>query len=396
MARYARRLILWAAGGVGALLVLAVLAIAALLWWVDPNVYRSRIQTAAGEALGRPVTLTGDLRWNIGRRIAIESRGGSIANAPGFGAEPFARWEQLRFGLAALPLLQGQILIDRVEIDGLQLDLQRDAAGMNNWQFGGAAQADAASTSPAVQLRSIALEHGRLRYRDAASGADWRLSELQLGAELPEDLNAAVREFPDVKVAARLFGGPLAPAGLAVSFAADRIRHDGTTDVLEIPAFHAMANEATLDAGLKASLGEAFAAQGSIELKVPSLRELLAALGLTPPPMQDASTLGRLRLATQFATRDGSLTADSLAFDLDDTKMTGSVSVPVFSPFALRFDLVADRVNMDRYMEPDDVKSEPFALPLAQLKSLNAKGALRLQSATFAGVTARDLRVDVQ
>ena len=135
MARHTRRLILWIGGGVLALVLLAVLAVLALVWLVDPNVYRSRIAARRPNALGRPVTLGGDLRWNIGWDIGIESTDGSIGNAPGFGETPFARWRSLRLGLDTRALMRQRCVIDQLELDGLELNLQRNAAGEGNWIF---------------------------------------------------------------------------------------------------------------------------------------------------------------------------------------------------------------------------------------------------------------------
>ena len=59
---------------------------------------------------------------------------------------------------------------------------------------------------------------------------------------------------------------------------------------------------------------------------------------------------------------------------LDDTALSGTVSIDSFSPLALRFDLAGDDIDLDRYLEPADYEGKPLELPLAQLKALDAKG----------------------
>ncbi len=81
---------------------------------------------------------------------------------------------------------------------------------------------------------------------------------------------------------------------------------------------------------------------------------------------------------------------------LDDTQLTGAASLPRLEPLALRFDLVADKVDLDRYREPDDAKSEPLELPLAKLKALDAKGTLRIREARLVGAAAKEIRIDVE
>jgi AsmA protein len=394
MARHLRRLIFWTSIAVGALVLLALLAIAALWLFIDPNDYRSQIETRVSAALGRPVHLTGDLSWRLGRQIFIASEGGDIANAPGFGAEPLARWSNIRLGVAARPLFDRRVVIDRIEIDGLQLELQRNAAGEVNWalqlQQG---EGDPAAQSVSVRIAGVELRNGAVRYRDAASGADWRATELEFAAQLPEDLSAPDREFREVKVAGLLAGGPVATAGVGVSLQATLIQL--SPQRLNVPNFALQWSDATLSGAVMAQLAAEPDVTASFALQAPSLRTLLATAGITPPPMNDAATLGKLELSAGLHFARGAATVDNLAIALDDTRLTGTLSLPSLEPPALRFDLSADQVDMDRYMKPEDAPSEPFELPLGELKSLDAKGVLRIQQASFAGAAAKAVIIDV-
>jgi AsmA protein len=166
--------------------------------------------------------------------------------------------------------------------------------------------------------------------------------------------------------------------------------------LVDVPAFTVRWADATLEGGLHARMGESPAAQGRLSLQTPSLRKLLATVQVSPPPMQDPATLGPLKFGAQIEFRNGALALSALDISLDDTQVTGVASVPRLEPIALRFDLAANQIDLDRYLEPDDIKSEPFELPLAQLKALDAKGVLRVKSATVAGARTRDLRIDVE
>jgi AsmA protein len=394
MARHIRRLIFWLLAGIAALALLAVLALAALWWLLDPNDFRSQIQARAGAAIGREVQLTGKLRWELGWQIFIVSEGGAVANAAGFGPEPLASWSQVRLGVAARPLLDRRVLIDRIDIEGLNLNLQRNAQGQDNWTL---RLADADSTAPSqVTLRvgAVALGAADIRYRDAVSGADWHASELAFGARLPDDLAAADRVFRDIRLGGRLAGGPLAATGVRFALAAASIR--ATPDQLQVPAFEARWDDATLDGAVTARLGAMPDVTASLALRTPSLRATLATAGVTPPPMADPETLGALQAKFALRYAGGGAALTGLAMSLDDTRLSGELSLPHLDPVALRFSLDADRVLLDRYMEPDDVQSEPFELPLAQLKAMDAKGTLRIRSATIAGAVAKEVRIDVE
>jgi AsmA protein len=394
MARHLRRLTLWFLSGIATLALLALLALAALWWWFDPDDYRAQIQARASSAIGRPVHLTGALRWQLGRRISIVSEGGDIANAEGFGPGPLARWSRIRLGLAARPLLDKRVLIDHIEVDGLQLQLQRDRAGRVNWDLQGAgSDAGSMSQTVTVRIQEVAVHGGAVRYQDAGTGADWRVTSLEARAKLPEELNSPEREFRDVKLEGRMAGGPL--AGDGVPFALQTAELKTSPQRLQMPAFTARWAEASVGGGVDAGFaGPDVTAR--LDLKVPSLRALLATAGITPPPMRDPTTLGALHATFSLRYVTAAATVDELSVRLDGTNLTGRLSVPKLQPLALRFNLAADRVDLDRYREPKELKGKPLELPLAWLKKQDAKGTLRIREATIEGAAAKDVEIDVE
>jgi AsmA protein len=407
MARHARRLILWICGGALALVLLAALAVVALVWLVDPNVYRTRLAAAATNSLGRPLTLGGDLAWSIGWDLGVESRDGSIANAPGFGETPFARWRTLRVGLDARALLQKRIVVDRLEVDGLELNLERNAAGEGNWVFmPKQAGIPDEERHTDFQIASVRLRNSRLTFSDATGAATpdarvWRLDDVALAVDLPADLKASQRELRELSLSGRLMAAPLAVKGVSVAFDAASIRHDAAAGTLDMPQFRARWLDADLSGNVHASLGDqagelAVAAQGKAALHIPSVRAVLASLNTTLPPMADSTTLGGLAGEAAFELKNNALTVTDLKAKLDDTALNGKVSIGSFSPLALRFDLAGDAIDLDRYMEPAGYEGKPLELPLGQLKDLDAQGVLVMKSAKVAGATAEEVRIDVE
>ena len=400
MARHARRLITWIGGAALALALLVVLAAITLVWLVDPNAWRARIAQSASASLGRQVQLGGDLHWNLGWNIAIASEGGSIGNAPGFDATPFAQWKHLRLGLNARALLGKRIVIDQLAVDGLIVNLQRNAAGEGNWNFTLAQgeeagrEGAAASKSIALQIASLQLRNSQLTFRDA-QGA-WQLGELSLDLKLPPDLSAAARQLRDVELSGKLSGGKLPAAGVALRFEAASLQLDSRASTLAVPAFQLRWGDAQLNGAVDASYGDAVTAHGKLSVRVASLRKQLEQLKVPLPPMADPGTLGRLNVDGAFDLKGSALALTSLHVVLDDTTLDGTASVPQFSPLAVRFDLTGDSMDFDRYLEPADYKGKPFELPLAQLKALNVQGVLKMKSATVMGARATELRIDVQ
>lgn len=390
MARPTRRLIRNLAAVAAALLLLFIAAVAALVLFVDADRFRPRIERAASQALGRQVSL-GRLHWDLGRRIALASEGGAIANAPGFDAAQFASWRRISFGLALRPLLRRDVHIDHLALDGLVLDLQRNADGQANWTFATLAAsgtpAGTASSGPGegglrIALDSLALADATIRYRDATSSRDLSFSSVNLAVSLPSDLGAPQLEFADIALDARLRDWPL-----GLQAAVLRVDRDGPA--IELPKFEATFDQATGGGAVRAQLGEAPEIEAQLHLSLPSVRTQLERLGRPLSPMQDPAVPGAARLDLDIRYGDGTVQLEDLVIVVDDTTLTGHVELPSLDPLVLRFDLDADRVNVDRYLKPSDAPSDPFELPVRRLRGIDAKGTLRVAEAEASGAVAR-------
>ena len=73
-------------------LVILVIGVAVLAPALIPtDMIRQRTQTAATDSLGRDVILAGDIRLQVLPQLQVRAQDARIANAPGFGEEPFAQ-----------------------------------------------------------------------------------------------------------------------------------------------------------------------------------------------------------------------------------------------------------------------------------------------------------------
>jgi AsmA protein len=190
----------------GAVIVLLVVALLAVGMLFDPNDYKVQITDAVAQATGRTLTLEGDLSLDVFPRISVGVGAASLSNAEGFGDEPFARIGGARVTLEILPLVFGSVSIGEVSLDGLRLNLARDARGVNNWQdLGGGAAAPPAGEAPAeavgeavpsagvdLGVGSLSITDAEVSWSDASTGSDWLLtgfdfeaSDFGLGESFP-------------------------------------------------------------------------------------------------------------------------------------------------------------------------------------------------------------------
>jgi AsmA protein len=150
----------------GGLIALIVLALVAVLIFVDPNDFRDDIERIVERETGRELTLAGDLKLSVFPWIALELGAASLGDAPGFGDEPFVSIEEARVGAKLLPLLRGKMEIGEVRLVGARIRLITDEQGRNNWaDLGEQKEGDTPSADDATsELPTIA----GLEIRDAA------------------------------------------------------------------------------------------------------------------------------------------------------------------------------------------------------------------------------------
>ena len=189
---------------VGVVVVVLIGAIVAVALLVDPNDYKGEITTAVNDATGRTLTLEGDLALDFFPRIGVALGAASLSNAPGFGDAPFASIAGAKVSVEVLPLIFGSVSVAEISLDGLRLNLARNARGVNNWQDlgggatpppAGAAPAEGAAASgapPEIGVGSLRITDAEVNWSDASTGSDWMLtgfdfeaSDFGLGESFP-------------------------------------------------------------------------------------------------------------------------------------------------------------------------------------------------------------------
>lgn len=372
-------------GAVVALLVIAAVLVASLF---DPNDYKGIATDTFTARTGRTLTIDRDLTLSYFPWLAIETGGITVGNAAGFdGAVPFATAERAAARVKLLPLLlRREVEIGIVELDGLRLDLARDASGRGNWQdvldaaSGTDVPAQGAPASPPMQsfaLEGVRIRDGAVAWRENTTELRYTVTGLDLstgsiGRDEPvnADLTLTFRDeasaltarmaakltaqvAPDGSVTARDFSGDLAvtPAGggapreIGITFASLAFdRNAGTLAVQELTT-----GVAGVTAGWQlqgSALLDNPAVTGSVRVADAPLATLFAELGWSAPQGVQPSELGKLSLATEFSFRNEpreitlrGIDAAALGLTLRGEgaltgadELTGRVEIPRFAP----------------------------------------------------------------
>ena len=417
-------------GGLVAVVLLALLAVWLL---VNPNDYKPQIAAAVKRATGRELVLEGKLALSVFPWIALELGPASLGNPSGFPAQPFVSFKHASVRVKLLPLLAKRLEIGKVELDGLDLKLLKNASGKGNWEgFGrseGAAPAPAPGTSggriPEVAgfkitnarvsyedlvLENLALETGSLGGRgtapvslhvDAQRGAAGEKASLDVHFELRADTAAEHYSLGALTLtsAVSLTGNPQ-PVRFSVS--APAVDLDLKAETVSAPALKVNAGGAMLSASLQGTkITDAMNLKGTVKLEPVALREVLPPLGIALPKTRDPKALSRIAASSDFAYGKGRAEFENLQATLDDTHLKGSLGLDTATD-AVKFALTVDTLDLDRYLPPPSPAGAPPPAAEPQKKAaepeskpLDANGTLSVGSLHFAPLNLSNVKVTV-
>ena len=209
---------------------------------------------------------------------------------------------KLRIGNGSQPIRLEPLLV-RLEGFGLGRDLAVDfvlRTGVDADLDAGRYLAD--QTALEIRAFGAALSEGRV---EARVDAHW---DLDLSAERLQVTDLAIRS------------GTLAANGTA----------SGQT-LLSAPAF-----------------------SGDLKVDAFDLRAWLTQRGLPLPRTTDPETFRRCVLDTRWRLENGWLGVPELVLGIDETRLTGAIRQVSTNPLSSRFDLVADRLDLDAYLPPGE------------------------------------------
>ena len=153
------KIILFAVSGLVGLLVLLALA---LLFFVDANAYKPRLEAAASNALGMEVKVGGRLGFGFFPGLLITLEDAHIRNR----GLDLVSASEVRLDIDLLPLLHEEVRISEIALQQPRITIERDRDGMFNFEKPEAAKA----ALPALSLAKLSLAGATLQYTDQQSG----------------------------------------------------------------------------------------------------------------------------------------------------------------------------------------------------------------------------------
>jgi AsmA protein len=402
---------------VGGMIVLVIVGLVAIWLVVNPNNYKGLIANMVKESTGRELLLKGDIKLSVFPWIALQLGPASLGNPPGFDEEPFLAFDRASLRVQLLPLLDKHLESDRIEIDGLDLRLRKNAQGTGNWENFGQTHKPAATPSANASgslenLAGIRITHSRVSYAGAVvenimleTGAfrAHSLTPVRLSFDanrgVPREnvaLNAkfdlsADPDTKDLKLAALTVSGEVSQPGIDRpahwEITAPTIEANGTAQTLGVPSFTMSYSSAHVSGKLQATkIIDALSATGSVTLAPLVLHEFAPRLGMVLPKTTDPRALAELSASSDFSYDANGIKLEQLQAQLDDTHVKGNLAV-AGAEHAIKFEFTVDQINVDRYLNPDKspppataVTAKPAEAPKAEPKLPTLDGTLTVGS----------------
>ncbi len=418
----ALRYLLYTLAGI-VLLVIVVALILPLV--IDPNDFRQPISDEVKSRTGRELAI-GRISFSLFPWLGLSLQDLELGNAPGFSAREMVRLKTLNVHVELMPLFHQQLKIDRIVIDGLLLNLEKNRKGIGNWedlrqgQTPKSAQQAPPRQAPdpgrrknvtlgkmlaGLTLAGLNLSQARINWDDRSTNQHLSLSDidlqvgrytagkpfdietrltyqgsgpiekarLSLSMSVTADMENRRLALRNIKAEQALTTPWLKSGTLKTGFTAESLVADLDSQTLEATRIDIRANHLQLGSQKLTVTKLLDNPVGVMTLKVHAFspRAIADELGLSLPVMADEkNTLQRLSLQTRLRAGTSSLKASDLRLRLDDTTLKGRLAVTDFSRPDIRFTLAADALDMDRYLPPEEAGSNARkpATTKAQLK----------------------------
>src|SRR5579859_2917961 len=442
---------------VGVVVLLVIVLALTLPFLINPNRFKDDIAAAVKERTGRELVIQGDIKLSIFPWLGMQIGPMELSNAQGFGATPFASISETDVHVRFWPLLHHQVDVGQIKLNGLNLDLEQDADGHDNWHDisehlahapaqGGEAEA---GRNVDLSVAGVSVTDSQVRWTDAQKHQQYTISDftLKLGAfasakplsvesgfdftgtnpaiqghvdftgTTTADLEHRLYSADDAKVDLQASGDAVPGDKLAATLRWQHAAFNQEQGTLAMNGLTASAYGLSLQLEAQGKdIGKGASFTGSAKLARFSPRDALRALGHpTLADTRDSSAFTTASGGFDFVANSSSATLSNLDFNLDDTHLAGTVTVKDFKTRALSFDLNVDKLDADRYLPPqqvgtpdkprEEVDIDKIGVPLRTLRNLDLDGHLHVSSFTLLGakagnldmgVTARDGLVDVK
>ncbi len=413
---------------------------------INPEDIKAELSAKVKEQTGRELNIPGEVSFSVFPWLGIKLGAVQLGNAQGFSDAQFASVEKVNVRVKIMPLLQSRLEMDTVSLHGLSLNLERDERGHSNWDDLAGKGKDhdrdkddhgggAGDGMAALAIGGLDVKNANLSFKDVQAGQAFAIKKLHLTTgpvrlgepldiDLGFDLNSAnppmtgvvtgsarVDVNPDaqqvklsgLQINAELKGKTLPGGAASVKLGADATM-DGRQQRLDISKLQLSALDLIVNGALTLKeMNKGGQLAGELQVAEFNPRDLLKALAQPELDMADDKAMTRVSLKTSLSGTRKSISLKPLNIKLDDSTLTGDLHIVDISRTALRFALVLDQIDVDRYLPaPEEGNTTPAAtpgaaagkaaeLPMETLRGLDIDGTFKAGKVKVAKLNIADV-----
>ncbi len=380
---------------IGLLIILAIAAIICLVSYINPNDYKDKISAKVAAETGRELIIKGEIKWSFFPWLGLQLNQVSLSNAAGFGAQPFAQINQADAKVQLLPLLKGEVNVGTLGLDGLQLNLMKNAQGVTNWQdltehskltvsndTTNENSAGKKSDGLKFNIEGIEITNSRISWQNQQKNQTIVISHLNLQSgrlsltqaipltlqftinsnqpalngnfdltgNISGDPTDKIYSVQKLKLTSTLNDKDFAGGKLNLALQGD-VKVNLQNETLTIDALNAKMANLQIQGNLQGQqILSNLQLQGQVQIPTFNLKQFLAAVGHSLPARQNPTALTQVSASGTLMATDHSFKLSKLTARLDNTHINGNLAVTDFSKKALAFNLAVDQINLDNYM----------------------------------------------
>lgn len=410
---------------IAALCILVFAAVGIIAATFDPNDYKPLLIRLVQEKKQRTLSIPGEIRLSFFPKLGAEL--GKVSISEHQSNAQFASVERAKLSLALIPLLSKQLVVDRIEVDGLRATIRRSKEGRSNYDDL-LSKEEAGGQQIAFDIDGVDIRNAHLIYDNQQQArrldiANLKLETGKLASGVPSTL----------KLAADIKGNwPDIDAHVAAT--------TGFTMDLERKRYAVKGFDAELRGALAGLTGQQLKLSGAFAVDIDAQLFSSPLLTLALSGKQDATALNGT-LVTPLSVNLKAQTVDmqkivvdlslpnpaggtmalkakgnagidlgkqavAAAFNgsMDQSAFSARLGIAGFSPMAYSFDIDIDRIDLDRYQSrtaapaKGAVQKQAPEQPMdfSALQKLQANGKLRIGALKMANLNATNVHVDLR
>lgn len=429
------------------LIFIVGIAVAGVVFLVDPNDYKDDIIQQVKTKTGRDLRIPGDIAFSVYPWFGLKLGEVSLSNPETFARPDFAQMQALDIRISLKRLLNLQPEIGVMHIDGLDVTLIKRSDGVSNWDdliseqeqpvaeepVSSTPRSDANSIIKSLVVSSFEIRNASIQWLDETTKTNIALSDLNLrtgiirlasptsfdisfDTQLSEpDIDAKVissgklstlSDFSSVtlnnwSLSLNVSGAEIPNQQQIVNLSGNVIYDlseqvlnliDITVDVADLSAL--------VDVNVS-QLDTAPVVKGKLIVSEFSLAKTLQSLAVEMPEMADKSALNRVSMLADIDAADNELILSNVAITLDDSELKGDARVEVGKTIKASYNLNLDEIDLDKYLPPveeapleadnSSKQDVPLDLPVDLIRQLTVTGEFTAKAIKAFNVRMRDI-----